>query len=104
MTRGVGRVQGLADDLVAGKLTVPRMDRWAMRARGFPTSFSSEYLLAKGGRNAMFQADLDAIQEMLTTQYTFLQNFAEKVRVGEYSQAQIAGVFGVVSRFQHTGT
>ena len=52
--------------------------------------FSNQYLLAKGGRNAMFQADLDAIQEMLTTQYTFLQNFAEKVRVGEYSQAQIA--------------
>ena len=83
-----GRVQGLADDLVTGKLTV---QEWTLAMRREVSNiFSSEYLLAKGGRNAIFQADLDAIQEMLTTQYTFLQNFAEKVRVGEYSQAQIA--------------
>ena len=82
------RVQDLADDLVTGKLTI---QEWTLAMRREVSNiFSSQYLLAKGGRNTMFQADLDAIQEMLTTQYTFLQNFAEKVRVGEYSQAQIA--------------
>ena len=83
-----GRVIDLADDLVTGKLTV---QEWTLSMRREVSNiFSSEYLLAKGGRNAMFQADLDAIQEMLTTQYTFLQNFAEDVRAGELSQAQIA--------------
>ena len=83
-----GRVQDLADDLVTGKLTI---QEWTLAMRREVSNiFSSEYLLAKGGRNAMFQADLDAIQEMLTTQYTFLQNFAEDVRAGELSQAQIA--------------
>ena len=62
----------------------------ALDAARVSNIFSSQYLLAKGGRNAMFQADLDAIGEMLRTQYTFLQNFAEDVRAGELSQAQIA--------------
>ena len=83
-----GRVQDLADDLVTGKLTV---QEWTLGMRREVSNiFSSEYMLAKGGRNAIFQADLDAIGEMLTTQYTFLQNFAEEVRTGSLSQAQIA--------------
>ena len=82
------RVQDLANDLGTGKITV---QEWTLAMRREVSNiFSSEYLLAKGGRNAMFQADLDAIAEMLTTQYTYLQNFGEKVRIGEYSQAQIA--------------
>ena len=82
------RVQDLADDLVTGKLTI---QEWTLSMRREVSNiFSSQYLLAKGGRNAMFQADLDAIGEMLRTQYTFLQNFAEDVRAGELSQAQIA--------------
>lgn len=83
-----GRVQDLADDLVTGKLTI---QEWTLQMRREVSNiFSSEYMLAKGGRNAIFQADLDAIQEMLTTQYSFLQNFAEDVRAGNLSQAQIA--------------
>ena len=83
-----GRVQGLADDLVGGHLTI---QEWTLAMRREVSNiFSSQYLLAKGGRNAMLQADLDAIQEMLRTQYTFLQNFAEDVRAGNLSQAQIA--------------
>ena len=82
-----GRVQGLADDLVDGRLTI---QEWTLRMRREVSNiFSSEYLLGKGGRNAMFQADLDAIQEMLTTQYSFLQNFAEDVRAGDLSKAQV---------------
>ena len=83
-----GRVQTLADDLVVGNLTI---QEWTLGMRREVSNiFSSQYLLAKGGRNAMLQADLDAIQEMLRTQYTFLQNFAEDVRMGNLSQAQIA--------------
>ena len=83
-----GRVQGLADDLVTGKLTV---QEWTLGMRREVSNiFSDEYMLAKGGRNAMFQADLDAIEDMLRTQYAFLQEFAEDVRAGNLSKPQIA--------------
>ena len=83
-----GRVQDLADDLVTGKLTV---QEWTLQMRREVSYiFSDEYMLAKGGRNAMFQADLDAIDDMLRTQYTFLQSFAEDVKTGSLSQAQVA--------------
>ena len=82
------RVQGLADDLVDGKLTV---QQWTLQMRREVSSlFSDEYMLARGGRNAMLQADLDALSQMITTQYGFLQNFAEDVRAGNLSKAQIA--------------
>ena len=82
------RVQGLADDLIEGKLTV---QEWTLQMRREVSYiFSDEYMLAKGGRNAMFQADLDAIEDMLRTQYAFLQEFAEDVRTGTLSKAQIA--------------
>ena len=82
------RVQSLADDLATGKLTV---QEWTLQMRReLRNVFSNEYLLAKGGRNAMFQPDLDAINEMLNTQNFYLQNFAEEVRAGSLSQAQIA--------------
>ena len=82
------RVQNLADDLAEGRLTV---QEWTLRMRREVSHvFSDEYLLAKGGRNAMFQTDLDALEDMLTTQYGFLQNFAEDVRAGDLSKAQIA--------------
>ena len=82
------RVQGLADDLIEGKLTV---QEWTLQMRReISYIFSDEYLLAKGGRNAMFQADLDAIEDMLRTQYAFLQEFAEDVKAGNLSKAQIA--------------
>ena len=83
-----GRVQGLADDLVDGKLTV---QEWTLQMRREVSHiFSDEYLLAHGGRNSLLQGDLDALEEMLTTQYGFLQDFAEDVRAGNLSQAQIA--------------
>ena len=82
------RVQSLADDLVNGRLTI---QEWTLNMRREVSNlFSNQYLMAKGGRNAMFQPDLDAIREMLATQNGFLQNFAEDVRAGELSQAQIA--------------
>ena len=82
------RVQDLADALGEGRLTV---QEWTLQMRREVSHvFSDEYLLAKGGRNALFQADLDAIEDMLTTQFGFLQNFAEEVKAGELSKAQIA--------------
>ena len=82
------RVQDLADDLVEGRLTV---QEWTLRMRREVSNiFSDEYLLAKGGRNAMFQYDIDALSDMIRSQHGFLQNFAEEVRAGDLSKAQIS--------------
>ena len=36
--------------------------------------FSAEYMLSKGGRNAMFQDDLDTLSETVLEQFEYLQN------------------------------
>lgn len=82
------RVRNLAVDLADGRVTV---QEWTLQMRREVSHlFSDEFMLAKGGRNAMFQADLDALEGMLATQYGYLQNFAEEVKAGDLSKAQIA--------------
>lgn len=51
--------------------------------------FNAEYMLGRGGRNAMFQEDLDTQAEVIGAQFDFLQVFAEQVRRGELSAKQI---------------
>ena len=81
------RVISLSDDLASGRLTV---QEWTLAMkREVSNVFSSEYMLAKGGRNAMFQADLDTLGSVLTQQNRFLQEFAKTVQAGDLSQAQI---------------
>ena len=52
--------------------------------------FNAQYMLGRGGRNAMFQSDLDTQTEVIGSQFDFLQAFAEQVRQGQLSAKQIA--------------
>lgn len=52
--------------------------------------FNAQYMLGRGGRNAMFQSDLDSQTDAIASQFDFLQAFAEQVRQGELSAKQIA--------------
>ena len=77
----------LTDDLVNSRLTV---QEWVFEMRKRVRNVNSaEYMLARGGRNAMFQTDLDALSEIIKEQYGFLQQFGEEVRAGNLSASQI---------------
>ena len=77
----------LTDDLINSRITV---QEWVfdMRKRVRDVN-SAEYMLARGGRNAMFQTDLDALSEIITEQFGYLQQFGEEVRAGNLSASQI---------------
>ena len=52
-------------------------------------AFSAQYMLPRGGRNGMFQTDLDTLTESILLQYGFLQAFAGDIRKGLLSLKQI---------------
>ena len=77
----------LTDDLVNSRLTV---QEWVFEMRKHVRDVNAaQYMLARGGRNAMFQTDLDALSEIIKEQYDFLQQFGEEVRAGNLSASQI---------------
>ena len=61
---------------------------------------SAQYMLARGGRNAMFQTDLDALSEIIKDQFDFL---AEVWRGStgrqfecESDQSPIGALYGII--------
>ena len=77
----------LTDDLINSRITV---QEWILDMRKRVRNVhSTEYMLARGGRNAMFQTDLDALAEIITEQFGYLQKFGEEVRAGNLSANQI---------------
>lgn len=77
----------LTDDLVNSRITV---QEWVFEMRKRVRDVhSAEYMLARGGRNAMFQTDLDALSEIIKDQFGYLQKFGEEVRAGNLSASQI---------------
>ena len=77
----------LADDLVNSRITV---QEWVFDMRKQVRDVNAaQYMLARGGRNAMFQTDLDALSEIITEQFDYLQQFGEEVRAGNLSASQI---------------
>ena len=77
----------LTDDLINSRITV---QEWVhdMRKR-IRDAHSAQYMLARGGRNAMFQTDLDVLAEIIKDQFGYLQQFGEEVRAGNLSAKQI---------------
>ena len=68
----------LTDDLVNSRITV---QEWVFEMRKRVRDVNSaQYMLARGGRNAMFQTDLDALAEIIKDQFGYLQQFGEEVR------------------------
>ena len=82
-----GTFSTLTDDLINGRITV---QEWLLDMRKRVRDVNSaEYMLARGGRNAMFQTDVDALTEILKDQFEYLQTFGEAVRTGTLSASQI---------------
>ena len=77
----------LTDDLINSRITV---QEWVhdMRKRIRDVN-NAQYMLARGGRNAMFQTDLDALSEIIKDQFGYLQQFGEEIRAGKLSASQI---------------
>ena len=77
----------LTDNLINSRITV---QEWVheMRKRIRDVN-NAQYMLARGGRNAMFQTDLDALSEIIKDQFDYLQQFGEEVRAGRLSANQI---------------
>ncbi len=77
----------LTDNLINSRITV---QEWVheMRKRIRDVN-NAQYMLARGGRNAMFQTDLDALSEIIKDQFDYLQQFGEEVRAGNLSASQI---------------
>lgn len=81
-------VDALASRLQAGTISVEDWTR-SMRDVVKRTTID-QYLLGRGGRNAMTQADWGRIGYRLREQYGYLQRFAQAVDAGQLSDAQIA--------------
>lgn len=79
--------QTLTRQLVNGDLTI---QAWELEMRKqLKCVFTSEYLLAKGGRNNITTANLDTVSSLLESQYSFLHRFADQIKSGELSEAVI---------------
>lgn len=74
--------------LVAGELPVAD---WLLALREAVTDLTlGEYVFGRGGRNAMADADFEAVASALRGQLGYLQAFAEAVRTGDLTARQVA--------------
>jgi len=77
----------LTDNLINSRITV---QEWILDMRKRVRDVNSaQYMLARGGRNAMFQTDLDTLSEIIKEQFDYLQKFGEEIRAGNLSASQI---------------
>jgi len=65
--------------------------RWELEIRDrLKRVYLSEYMLGRGGKNAMTSSDYGRVGSMLKEQYDFLRSFALDIQDGTMSEAQIA--------------
>lgn len=92
-------LSALADRLAAEDLTV---QQWEARMRTAVRSLHSvEYVFGRGGVHALTTADREALQGLVAEQWGYLHGFAEDVRAGRLTLAQIkarAGLYAASSR------
>ena len=82
-----GSFDDLVDDLGQARISV---QEWVLEMRKRVRNINAaQYMLAKGGRNAMFSEDIDALTDIILNQYKYLQQFGEDVRRGKLSLKQI---------------
>lgn len=78
----------LSNRMGAGDITI---QRWVSDMRqSVKETYIAEYMLARGGRHNMTQADYGRLGNMLRNQYGYLDNFANEIAAGNLSQAQIS--------------
>lgn len=78
----------LAHDLANGRMNLQEFEI-AFR-REIKSVFVDQYVLAKGGRNAMTASDWGAVGRIVRDQYAYARDFAQDIANGKLSQAQIA--------------
>ena len=77
----------LVNQLRDGEISVQEYTL-AMR-RNIKKVYLGEWMLAKGGVNAMTAADVSSVAQHVQRQYGFLQTFADQIKNGELSVGQI---------------
>lgn len=80
-------LRDLTTDLVNGLKTI---QEWLHEMRQkIRDAFSALYMLARGGRNAMTQEDLDTLTEQVESQFDYLQAFGDQIAAGALTASQI---------------
>lgn len=88
VTGNLASVDALSVRLAAGEITVAD---WTLQMRAELKRVTiDQYLLARGGRNAMKPADWGRVGYQLRSQYGYLQQFAQEIDAGLLSDKQIA--------------
>lgn len=87
VNQSMAGVDGLCAKLFADKSDV---NGWAAGMRqAVKDAYTQQYMLGRGGREAMTQADWGALGNMLRDQYRYLDGFANDIRMGRLSEGQI---------------
>lgn len=82
-----GIIDTLSKGLMAGDISI---QEWVLGfRRTLKQSYIQQYLLGRGGRNVMTQADWGRLGGILQRQYGFMQNFAKDIIDGKLSPAQV---------------
>lgn len=81
----IGQARDLAERLASGALS-PEAWHTAMQQQ-IKTVTIDQYVMARGGRNAMTHADWGRVGQMTRQQYTYLARFANDVAEGRYTDA-----------------
>jgi len=83
----MGGVDGLAARLSTGQMDI---QAWTAQMRtAVKDAYTQQYLLGRGGKSQMTQADWGSLGNMLRDQYKYLDNFAREIAAGKLSPAQI---------------
>lgn len=76
-----------AQKLISGKMTV---NQWLTDFRvQLKVNYVQQYMLARGGKNSMTDGDWSSLGEALKKQYEYMNRFAEEIKAGKLSEAQI---------------
>lgn len=88
ITASMPGADALTARMVTGAITL--QDWQAGMREQIKTLYLQQYMLGRGGLDAMTQADYGRVGGMLTEQYRYLDNFAREIAQGKLSPAQIA--------------
>lgn len=82
------RTSELAARLTTREITATQ---WQAEMKGIiRQTYIDQYVMAKGGRSQMTQADYGRVGRMLRDQYKFLQGFESDIKAGKLAPGQIA--------------
>lgn len=86
----IERYSPFVDDICRNLADGLPFPTWVTQMRAeVKDAFVSQYILGKGGRELMTQSDWGKLGHMLRNQYSYLDGFAEDIRQGNLSMAQI---------------